>query len=107
MLADSNTSKIFGFADYGISTDSLAEKSPDYGLSPYDKVQASIFKKQLAIEIAGLPEKERLVMVMYYDEEINFKEVGAVLGVSESRISQLHSQALYRLKARMQAWRID
>jgi RNA polymerase sigma factor for flagellar operon FliA len=41
---------------------------------------------------------------LYYDEELNLREIGQVLDVSESRVSQIHSQAMHRLKARMQAW---
>jgi RNA polymerase sigma factor for flagellar operon FliA len=47
-----------------------------------------------------LPERERLVLSLYYDEELHLKEIGAVLGVSESRVSQLHGQALARLRGR-------
>lgn len=56
----------------------------------------------LAKVIAGLPERERLVMSLYYDEELNLRETGEVLGVSESRVCQIHSQALIRLKAKVQ-----
>mgnify|MGYP006283938185 CR=1 FL=1 len=55
--------------------------------------------------IEALPERERLVMSLYYGDEMNLKEIGAVLGVSESRISQLHGQAVARLRARLAAWR--
>ncbi len=55
--------------------------------------------------IAGLPERERLVMSLYYSEELNLKEIGAVLNVTESRVCQLHGQALVRLKARLADWR--
>ncbi len=55
---------------------------------------------QLVAAIDQLPERERLVLALYYDENLNLKEIGAVLRVSESRISQLHSQALARLRAR-------
>jgi RNA polymerase sigma factor for flagellar operon FliA len=57
----------------------------------------------LAIE--DLPEREKLVMSLYYDEELNLKEIGAVLKVTESRVCQLHGQALVRLKARLVDWR--
>jgi RNA polymerase sigma factor for flagellar operon FliA len=50
-----------------------------------------------------LPEREKLVLSLYYDEELHLKEIGAVLGVSESRVSQLHGQALARLRARVAA----
>jgi len=54
--------------------------------------------------IEQLPERERLVMALYYQEELNLKEVGLVLEVSESRVSQIHSQALTRIRAKMTAW---
>ena len=46
-----------------------------------------------------------MVMALYYDEELNLKEIGKVLGVSESRVCQIHGQALIRLRARLQEWR--
>jgi RNA polymerase sigma factor for flagellar operon FliA len=52
-----------------------------------------------------LPERERLVLALYYDEELNLKEIGEVLGVSESRVSQLHSQCAARLRSRLGEWR--
>lgn len=51
-----------------------------------------------------MPERERLVMSLYYREELNLRETGEVMGVSESRVCQIHSQALVRLKARMVDW---
>ena len=53
----------------------------------------------VAAAIARLPERERMVITLYYHEELTMKEVGAVLGLTESRVSQLHSQAMLRLKA--------
>jgi RNA polymerase sigma factor for flagellar operon FliA len=58
-------------------------------------------QRLLSEAIAGLPERERLVMALYYDEELNLREIGAVMGVSESRVSQIHSQAIIRLQSRM------
>jgi RNA polymerase sigma factor for flagellar operon FliA len=46
-------------------------------------------------------------MSLYYDEELNLREIGAVLGVSESRVCQIHGQAMMRLKSRMADWRND
>ena len=57
--------------------------------------------KIISEAVASLPERERLVMALYYDEELNLREIGAVMGVSESRVSQIHSQAVIRLQARM------
>ena len=45
-----------------------------------------------------------MVMAMYYQEDLNLKEIGAVLGVSESRVCQLHTQAILRLRGKMKAW---
>ncbi|MBU6271951.1 MAG: sigma-70 family RNA polymerase sigma factor, partial [Betaproteobacteria bacterium] len=54
--------------------------------------------------IESLPEREKQVMGMYYEQDMNLKEIGAVLGVTESRVSQLHSQAVARLRARLRSW---
>lgn len=62
------------------------------------------FKEALADAIASLPERERLVVSLYYEEEMNLKEIGQVLGVGESRVCQIHSQAMLRLRARMRDW---
>ena len=57
--------------------------------------------ERLAEAIDNLPEKERIVITLYYYEELNLKEIGAVLDLTESRISQLHSQAIIRLRGKM------
>jgi RNA polymerase sigma factor for flagellar operon FliA len=67
-------------------------------------IERDAFQKHLAEAISHLPEREQLVLALYYDEELNLKEIGAVLGVSESRVSQLHSQAAARLRARLGDW---
>ena len=58
-------------------------------------------KDLLAQAIAELPEKEQQVLALYYFEELTMKEVGAVLGIGESRVSQIHSLAMVRLRARL------
>jgi RNA polymerase sigma factor for flagellar operon FliA len=72
---------------------------------PAEDLEDNGLRGALAEAIAGLPEREQLVMSLYYDEEMNLKEIGAVLGVSESRVCQIHGQAVVRLRARMQGWR--
>ena len=62
------------------------------------------FQSALAQCIDGLPEREALVLSLYYDEELNLKEIGQILSVSESRVSQIHSQAMHRVRARMKDW---
>jgi len=72
--------------------------------NPIDTLQDEDFKVGLATAIAALPERERMIINLYYDAELNLREIGSVLGVSESRTSQLLSQALIRLRARMNNW---
>ena len=58
-------------------------------------------REALADAIARLPEREKLVVTLYYYEELTLREIGEVLGVTESRVSQLHTKAILRLKARL------
>jgi RNA polymerase sigma factor for flagellar operon FliA len=71
---------------------------------PFDGLRRDAFRDALAEAIASLPERERLVIALYYDEELNLREIGQVLGVSESRVCQIHGQAALRLRARLQDW---
>lgn len=73
---------------------------------PFDVLSSRHFKKALAQAVGFLPEREKQLMGMYYEQEMNFKEIGAVLGVSESRICQLHSQAIARLRGRLREWSV-
>lgn len=73
---------------------------------PLTLVESKDLIDKLGSAVKGLPERERLVMSLYYKEELNLRETGEVLGVSESRVCQIHSQALIRLKARMTDWNI-
>ena len=61
----------------------------------------------LAHAIAGLPEREKLVVTLYYYEELTLREIGEVLGVTESRVSQMHTKAVLRLRSRMQEESFD
>jgi RNA polymerase sigma factor for flagellar operon FliA len=72
---------------------------------PDQAVTGSAMKRALTSEIERLPDREKLVLSLYYTEELNLKEIGEVLGVSESRVSQIHSQATSRLRARLRDWR--
>ena len=67
-------------------------------------LRESRFRTALIEAIDVLPEREKLVMSMYYEQELNLKEIGQVLGVTESRVCQLHSQAIGRLRTKLKAW---
>lgn len=73
--------------------------------SPSQLFEQDEFRGALAEAIAALPDRERTVMALYYQEEMNLREIGAVLGVTESRVCQIHGQALVRLRARMTTWK--
>lgn len=68
---------------------------------PLEVLLGEDFSKELALAISRLPEREKMVMALYYDEELNLKEIGEVLGVGESRVCQLHSQAIARLRGKL------
>lgn len=105
LLQQASSHKIFSFEDFSDEDNDVANSMPDYSPGPFDGLQKEDFKKNLAESISGLPERERMVMALYYEEELNLREIGAIIGVSESRVSQIHSQALIRLQARMRSWR--
>ncbi|BAW79544.1 FliA/WhiG family RNA polymerase sigma factor [Candidatus Nitrosoglobus terrae] len=71
---------------------------------PSGILQNENFQSALVETIENLPERERLIMSLYYVEDLNLLEIGKVLGVSESRVSQIHGQAVLRLRARLRQW---
>jgi RNA polymerase sigma factor FliA len=105
MLKDATGCKILSYEDLGVTEDAIADSLANHDPGPQEDLLKESFQKSLAKAISTLPERERLVMALYYDEEFNLREIGEVLGVSESRVSQIHSKALVRLKARLRDWR--
>lgn len=81
---------------------SLLPGSPEAG--PEDLLAGDQFRDALATAIDGLPEREQLVLSLYYDDEMNLREIGDVLGVSESRVCQIHGQAVVRIRSRLETW---
>jgi RNA polymerase sigma factor for flagellar operon FliA len=71
------------------------------GPEPQSALAQTELKEALGEAIARLPEREKLVVTLYYYEELTLREIGEVLGVTESRVSQLHTKAILRLKARL------
>ncbi len=102
MLQDTRGGRLFSFDDLLEDGQQLEMKSTNQG--PVGEVEQEHFAKALAQAIDELPERERLIISLYYEQELNLKEIGAVLGVSESRVSQLHSQCAARLRAKLQDW---
>jgi RNA polymerase sigma factor FliA len=71
------------------------------GPRPAEALDEVEMREVLADAIARLPEREKLVITLYYYEELTLREIGEVLGVTESRVSQLHTKAILRLKSRL------
>ena len=76
----------------------------DSGSDPLSLLQDDRMRHALVDAIKKLPDREQLVMSLYYKEDMNLKEIAAVLGVTESRVCQLHSQSIARLRVKLREW---
>lgn len=85
-----------GAADGDIEVIDTIEDSAH--LNPHDKLEEKDVKKELEEALKRLPERERTIMVLYYHENMTLKEIGTAINISESRVSQLHAQAIMKLK---------
>ncbi len=72
-------------------------------MSNHEKVEEKELRELLVKHLKSLPEQEKLVLALYYYEELNLKEVGEVLGLTESRVSQIHSKAILKLRSTVRA----
>ncbi len=104
ILQDSAGCRLFSYEEVLEKSESGADVFETDSPNPLEGIERGSFQNSLAEAIKGLPEREQLVLALYYDEELNLKEIGAVLGVSESRVSQIHSQAAARLRSRLTGW---
>lgn len=101
MLSDSNGAHLLGFEDLGVTDDVLKDESLGESTEPHVHAQRADMRRYLSHIIDALPKNEQMVLSLYYEHELNLKEIGDVLGVTESRVSQIHSQATHRIKARL------
>ncbi|MDB5959059.1 MAG: fliA [Massilia sp.] len=108
MLADGGGHQLVYYEDFhdNEGNDSFLDR---YAVDDDDPLRALLdtdFRQAVIDAIDALPPREKILRGLYYEEEMNLKEIGAVMGVSESRVSQLHTQAVARLRAtlREQAW---
>jgi len=104
ILADSACSRLFSYEET-LEEPTLQRKPPSSNTPrPDQQLFQDQFREQLAGSIDQLPEREKLVLSLYYEQELNLKEIGAVLDVSESRVCQIHGQAVMRLRAASKRW---
>ncbi len=98
ILADSAGSRLFSLEETLDEQSSYTSVPASKTAIPDQELFDSQFRELLAKAISQLPERERMVLSLYYERELNLKEIGAVLEVSESRVCQIHGQALLRLR---------
>ena len=102
-LLDARGYQVLSFEDLTEegSEDFLERHLGDDKNDPLKILEDENLKKQLTQAIEQLPEREKMMMALYYEQDLNLREIGAVMGVTESRVSQLHAQAVARLRARI------
>jgi RNA polymerase sigma factor for flagellar operon FliA len=107
MLGDVKCSQLLYYEDFADddSASFLERYLVDGSSDPLAVLEDDGFRSSLVAAIHHLPERERSMMGMYYEQDMNLKEIGVVLGVSESRVCQLHSQAVARLRAQLKIWK--
>ena len=99
LVLETNTCRVLNFIDDEYDDQNFSDTVKDESVQgPLGGIQRDEFKQYLSDAIKMLPEREQLIISLYYDEELNLKEIGSVLGVSESRVSQLMSQAHLRMR---------
>jgi RNA polymerase sigma factor for flagellar operon FliA len=106
LLNDTRGAQLVYYEDLhdGDGDDFLERFADDEAQGPFDILASVHFKGALMQAVHILPEREKQLMGMYYEQDMNFKEIGQVLGVSESRVCQLHGQAIARLRTRLRDW---
>jgi RNA polymerase sigma factor for flagellar operon FliA len=108
MLSDGGGHQLVYYEDFhdNEGNDSFLDRYAVDDADPLRSLLDTDFRQAVIDAIDALPPREKILMGLYYEEEMNLKEIGAVMGVSESRVSQLHTQAVARLRAalREQAW---
>ncbi len=104
ILMDTNTSQLFSLDELQDEHNGGVEQPGEQHeqQNPLQQLLSSTMRQRVIEEIQRLPEREQLLLNLYYQQELNMKEIGAVLGVGEPRVSQLHSQVIKRLRARLQ-----
>ncbi|WP_036312536.1 RNA polymerase sigma factor FliA [Methylophaga thiooxydans] len=103
-LQDSTGHQLFSLDEFSDNDEVHARPISSGPAAPEEEVQQDDFQQAMARAIDSLPERERLLMSLYYNDELNLKEIGEVLGVSESRVSQIHSQTVIRLRSKLRDW---
>lgn len=109
LLQDAKGSQLFYFDDFNASADGgdyldRHQAENDAASDPVEVLNDKRFRLELVKHIDELPPREKQLMGLYYEQELNFREIAAIMGVTESRICQLHTQAVTRLRSKLKGW---
>ena len=109
MLGDARGHQLLYFEDFGESEEEdsfLDKQSGSEGSMPLPQLLDANLRACIIAGIEGLPEREKLLMSLYYEEELNLREISEVFGVTEARVCQLHGQAIARIRTKLKedAW---
>jgi len=105
ILKDASGHKLFSTEELTAGADSIVDGLFGQIDGPLDCLESDEFRRGVARAVSTLPEREKLVMSLYYDQDLNLREIGDLLRVTESRVCQIHGQAVLRLRARLRDWR--
>ncbi len=105
MLEDASRGQLLSLDEQMDDFDGEPRLAASCNITPARELEHTVFREALGEAIGNLPEREQLVLSLYYEQEMNLREIGAVLGISESRVCQIHGQAMLRLRGRLGDWR--
>ncbi len=103
LLLEARGHQLVYYEDFNSEADEdfLSRHVTDHDADPAAIIEDKDLRSNLVQAIERLPERERLMMALYYDQDLNLREIGEVMGVTESRVSQIHTQAIARLRAQV------
>jgi len=107
LLSELSALTVVSFRDLEDESGSLTLPEQVEGGSPTDDITRRKFAEALARELTALPERDRTVLHLYYNEELSLKEIGEIMGLSESRICQIHTAAVLVLRRKLATWRAE
>jgi len=101
MIKDVSLGQLYAIEQSDMNENKLKENVFGRMIGPLEELQKSDFNTKVAETIENLPKRESMVLLLYYNKDLNLKEVGEVLGVSESRVCQIHNQAMSHLQSQL------
>jgi RNA polymerase sigma factor for flagellar operon FliA len=104
MLESAASTRMLSLDELAGETGEVPQLSAEDEGGPLEALEQEQFQRDMVAAIEKLPQREQLVLSLYYEQELNLREIGEILGVGESRVCQIHAQAVLRVRARLGAW---